>query len=47
MIFQLGLIALLILIALIVSKRLNKKDNLVFEDDMEDEELKKIDDDLL
>ena len=47
MIYQLGLIALLILIALIVSKRLNKKDNLVFEDDMEDEELKKIDDDLL
>ena len=47
MIFQLGIIALLILIALIVSKQLNKKDNLVFEDDMEDEELKKIDDDLL
>ena len=47
MIYQLGLIALLILIALIVSKQLNKKDTLVFEDDMEDEELKKIDDDLL
>ena len=47
MINQLGLIALLVLIALIVSKRLNKKDTLVFEDDMEDEELKKIDDDLL
>jgi|TARA_X000000950_G_scaffold237098_1_gene288291 hypothetical protein len=47
MIYQLGLIALLILIALIVSKRLNKKDTLVFEDDMEDEELKKIDDEML
>ena len=47
MIYQLGLIALLILIALIVSKRLNKKDTLVFEDDLEDEELKKIDDEML
>ena len=47
MIFQLGIIALLILIALIVSKRLNKKDTLVFEDDMENEELKKIDDEML
>tara|TARA_B100000886_G_C20256258_1_gene420974 strand:+ start:301 stop:444 length:144 start_codon:yes stop_codon:yes gene_type:complete len=47
MIYQLGLIALLILIALIVSKQLNKKDTLVFEDDMEDEELKKIDDEML
>ena len=47
MINQLGLIALLVLIALIVSKRLNKKDTLVFEDDMEDEELKKIDDEML
>ena len=47
MIYQLGLIALLIFIALIVSKRLNKTDNLVFEDDMEDEELKKIDDEML
>ncbi len=47
MIYQLGFIALLILIALIVSKRLNEKDTLVFEDDMEDEELKKIDDEML
>ena len=46
MIYQIGIIALLILLALIISKRLNKKNDLIFEEDMDDEELKKIDEEI-
>tara|TARA_B100001027_G_scaffold209433_1_gene175563 strand:- start:258 stop:401 length:144 start_codon:yes stop_codon:yes gene_type:complete len=46
MIYQIGIIAVLILLALVVSKRLNKKNDLIFEEDMEDEELKKIDEEI-
>ena len=46
MIYQIGIIAVLILLALIVSKRLNKKNDLIFEEDMDDEELKKIDEEI-
>tara|TARA_B100000989_G_scaffold19238_1_gene12594 strand:+ start:1395 stop:1538 length:144 start_codon:yes stop_codon:yes gene_type:complete len=46
MIYQIGIIAVLILLALAVSKRLNKKNDLIFEEDMEDEELKKIDEEI-
>ena len=46
MIYQIGIIAVLILLALIISKRLNKKNDLIFEEDMDDEELKKIDDEI-
>ena len=46
MIYQIGIIAVLILLALVVSKRLNKKNDLIFEEDMDDEELKKIDDEI-
>ena len=46
MIYQIGIIAVLILLALIISKRLNKKNDLIFEEDMDDEELKKIDEEI-
>ena len=46
MIYQIGIIAVLILLALVVSKRLNKKNDLIFEEDMEDAELKKIDEEI-
>ena len=46
MIYQIGIIAVLILLALVISKRLNKKNDLIFEEDMDDEELKKIDDEI-
>ena len=46
MIYQIGIIAVLILLALIISKKLNKKNDLIFEEDMDDEELKKIDEEI-
>ena len=46
MIYQIGIIAVLILLALIISKRLNKKNDLIFEEDMDNEELKKIDEEI-
>ena len=50
MLYQIGLILTLIVIALIVGKKLKKTDNdnqhLIFEDDMTEEELKKLDDEI-
>ena len=50
MLYQIGLILILVIVALIVGKKLRKSDNtneqLVFEDDMTEEELKKLDDDI-
>lgn len=50
MLYQIGLVLILVFIALIIAKRLKKKDadndQLVYEDDMTDEELKKLDDDI-
>ena len=46
MLYQIGIIAVLILLALVLSQRLNKKNDLIFEEDMDDEELKKIDDEI-
>ena len=46
MIYQIGIIAVLILLALIISKRLYEKNDLIFEEDMDDEELKKIDEEI-
>ena len=47
MLYQIGLIALIVLVALIVSKRVssskNEIDDLVYEDEMDDEELDNID----
>ena len=48
MLYQLGIILIIVIAALTVAKRLggDKKDNLVFEDEMDDEALKKIDDEI-
>ena len=50
MLYQIGLILILVVFALIVGKKLKKADNsneqLVFEDDMTEEELKKLDDEI-
>ena len=46
MIYQIGIIAVLILLALVLSQRFNKKNDLIFEEDMDDEEWKKIDDEI-
>jgi hypothetical protein len=50
MLYQIGLVLILVYIALIIAKRLKKtdadNDQLVYEDDMTDEELKKLDDDI-
>ena len=48
--YQIGLILMLVVIALIISKKLKKvdqkNDQLIYEDEMSDEELKKIDDEI-
>ena len=50
MLYQIGLILILVVVALIVGKKLkntNKtNEQLVFEDDMTEEELKKLDDEI-
>ena len=50
MLYQIGLILILVVIAFIVGKKLKKTDNtneqLIFEDDMTEEELKKLDDEI-
>ena len=50
MLYQIGLIALIVVVALIISKRVsfNKKDNndLVYEDEMDDDELDYIDEEI-
>ena len=50
MLYQIGLILILVVIALIVGKKLKKSNNpnekLVFEDDMTEGELKKLDDEI-
>ena len=48
MLYQIGIILISIVAALIVSKKLsqNKKNDLIFEDEMDEDELKKIDDEI-
>jgi|TARA_B100000035_G_C20561908_1_gene362914 hypothetical protein len=50
MLYQVGLILILVVLALIVGKKLKKTNNaneqLVFEDDMSEEELEKLDDEI-
>ena len=50
MLYQIALILILVVLALIVGKKFKKRDianeELVFEDDMTEEELKKLDDEL-
>ena len=50
MLYQIGLILILVVLALIIGKKYKKvdasEDQLIFEDDMTEEELKKLDDDI-
>jgi hypothetical protein len=50
MLYQIGLILILVVVALIVGKKLKKTnkttEQLVFEDEMTEEELKKLDDEI-
>ena len=48
MLYQLGIILIIIIAALLISKSLKdiKNTNLVFEDEMDEEELKNIDEDI-
>ena len=48
MLYQLGIILIIIVAALTIAKRIggNKKDNFVYEDEMDAEELKSIDDEI-
>ena len=44
MLYQIGIILIIIVAAIIVSKRFNQKSDLIYEDEMEEDELKKLDD---
>ena len=50
MLYQIGLILILIVLALVISKRLKKSDRsneqLIYEDDMSEDELKNLDDEI-
>ena len=50
MLYQVGLILILVFLALIIGKKLKKtnsaKEQLIYEDDMPEEELKKLDDEI-
>ena len=50
MMYQIGLILILVVIALIISKKYRSTDNYsdqrIFEDDMDNEELKKLDEEI-
>jgi len=50
MLYQIGLVFILIVVALIISKRLKNKndsnDQLIYEDDMTEDELQKLDDEI-
>ena len=44
MLYQIGTILIIIVAAIIVSQRFNQKSDLIYEDEMEEDELKKLDD---
>lgn len=50
MLYQIGLVLILIVVALIINKRLKNKndsnDQLIYEDDMTEDELQKLDDEI-
>ena len=46
MLYQIGTILIITVAAIIVSKRFNQKNDLIFEDEMEEDELKKLDDEI-
>ena len=46
MLYQIGIILVIIVAAIIVSKRFNQSNDLIYEDEMEEDELKKLDDEI-
>ena len=48
MLYQIGIILIIVVAVLIVSKKFtqNKKNDLIYEDEMDEDELKKIDDEI-
>ena len=46
MLYQIGIILVIIVAAIIVSKRFNQINDLIYEDEMEEDELKKLDDEI-
>ena len=44
MLYQIGIILIIIVASIIVSKRFNQNNDLIYEDEMEEDELKKLDD---
>ena len=48
MLYQIGIILIIVIAALIASKKLtqNNKNDLIYEDEMDEDELKKIDDEI-
>ena len=43
MLYQIGIILIIIVAAIIVFKRFNQNNDLIYEDEMEEDELKKLD----
>ena len=46
MLYQIGIILIIITVAIIVSKKFNQTSGLIYEDEMDEDELKKIDDEI-
>tara|TARA_Y100000816_G_scaffold135911_1_gene96110 strand:- start:264 stop:407 length:144 start_codon:yes stop_codon:yes gene_type:complete len=46
MLYQIGIVLIIVVAAIILSKKLSQKDELIFEDEMDKDELKKIDDEI-
>ena len=46
MLYQIGIVLIIVVAAIIISKKLSQKDELIFEDEMDKDELKKIDDEI-
>ena len=46
MLYQIGIILIIIVAAIIVSKRFNQYYDLIYKDEMEEDELKKLDDEI-
>ncbi|MEC8217744.1 MAG: hypothetical protein VXZ97_01110 [Pseudomonadota bacterium] len=46
MLYQIGIVLIIVVAAIILSKKLSQKDDLIFEDEMDEDELKKLDDEI-
>ena len=46
MLYQIGIVLIIVVAAIMLSKKLSQKDELIFEEEMDKDELKKIDDEI-